>query len=137
MSDLNQAHYTMNGGVNNGNIGPSGTIWGGGSTLHNPPSANTHLSHNYINDGINDGNDEGVIQRGGINYGTNSGVIGQGGINYGNNTGQLSHATRYVTPAPMKSDEQWAYIPIIIVVVVALLIALLYAFRKSIGLSQR
>lgn len=136
MADLNQAHYTMNGGINNGNIGPGGTIRRGGSTLHSSPSK-LHLSHNYVNNGINDGNDEGVIQRGGINYGTNTGVIGPGGVNYGNNTGRLSHATRYATPAPMTSDEQRVYIPIIVVVVLAFLIALLYVFRKSLGLSRR
>ena len=139
MADLNnQAHYTMNGGVNNGNIGPDDTIRRGGSTLHSPPSTHTHhLPHNYVNNGVNYGNDEGVIKKGGTNYGTNTGVIGPGGVNYGNNTGRLSHATRYATPAPMTSDEQRVYIPIIVVVVLAFLIALLYVFRKSLGLSRR
>lgn len=136
MADSNQAQYTMNGGVNNGNIGPDDTIRRGGSTLHSPPSTH-HLPHNYVNDGVNYGNDEGVIKKGGTNYGTNTGVIGPGGVNYGNNTGRLSHATRYATPAPMTSDEQRVYIPIIVVVVLAFLIALLYVFRKSLGLSRR
>ena len=137
MANLNQAHYTMDGGINYGNIGPNDTIRRRGSTLHSPPSTHTHLPHNYVNDGVNYGNDEGVIQRGGINYGTNTGVIGPDGVNYGNNTGRLSHATRYATPAPMTSDEQRVYIPIIVVVVLAFLIALLYVFRKSLGLSRR
>ena len=57
MTDLNQAHYIMYGGVNNGNIG-YGTVRRGGSTLHSQSPHSLHLAHNYVNNGINDGNDE-------------------------------------------------------------------------------